>query len=267
MSKTFAIFKSNSELAQKTSFEITNRLINLGFVIDEENPNYVISIGGDGTFLRAIQKYKDYKTTFANINCGNFGYLCEFDSFEVDQLIEAISEGNERKELSLLEGIYNENRFYALNEFRVESSEGDTIVFDVYIDNIYLETLRGDGCCISSTTGSTGIARSLGGPIIDHKLEVVEFIEKAPVQNRTYQSIRTPLVLSKETEITVTNFRNNKFALHYDSNTFKVEDENAEFTFRYSDKTIEVIKNKNNKYVSKTREAFIYESNWWNYTT
>ena len=238
--------------------KIKKELIEKGLIYSNDKPDIVISIGGDGTFLRTIHNYLDLNPLFANINYGNLGYLCEYTSKELEEFIlDLLSVKHGEKEISLLEGHYKDKKIYALNEIRVEAQKGETIVFDVFINDTYLETLKSDGCLISSSIGSSAMARSLGGAIVDNEVEMIEFVEKAPIQNRSYNSIRSAFVLEKHKEITLRNFKNKSISIFYDSKNDSLSNYQGEIKIKLSNKKIRVLKNKRNNYIRKTHEAFI----------
>ena len=115
---------------------IKKSLTKEGLVYDEINPEIVVSVGGDGTFLRAIQKYFLLDPLFANINFGNLGYLCEYTNEELNEFVhDLLHAKHQEKKITLLEAKYEDKTRYALNEFRVEASKGDTLVFDVFIND------------------------------------------------------------------------------------------------------------------------------------
>lgn len=242
--------------SQNLEKELIKELTDSNFEINDDNPDIVISLGGDGTFLRAVTQYFDVDPLFININTGNFGYLCEFQKDEYEEVVKLIK-GNKKKikTISLLEADFEKEKRYALNEFRIHSSDEKTISFDVYIDGTFLEKLRGDGCVIASSIGSSGVAKSLGGALVDNEIEMIEFVENAPISNRGYASIRSPFVLSRTKKITLKNFFSN-FNLYYDIHAYKIEKDIKEITFSLSDKKIRILKNKNKNYIKKTSEAF-----------
>lgn len=244
------------EISINLEKEIKKELLDSSFLIDKNNPDIVISLGGDGTFLRAVHSFYKVNPVFININTGNFGYLCEFQKDEINNVLSFLkNKVFDIKQISLLQAKINDKYIYALNEFRIHTSDEKTISFDVYIDDTFLEKLKGDGCVIASSVGSSGLAKSLGGALVDNEIEMIEFVENAPISNRGYFSIRSPFVLSKEKKITLKNF-SNFFNLHFDTNTFKIEKEIEEICFSLSDKKIKILKNKNKNYIKKTSEAF-----------
>lgn len=255
----FCITSRNGNGSEEVANYIKDFLVNKNFKYDEKSPELVISIGGDGTFLRAIQKYFLLNPLFANINFGNLGYLCEYTSEEVNEFLDDLLNKYVEKEITLLEAEYDNKKNYALNEFRIETSRGDTLIFDVYINDTYLETLKADGCLISTSIGSSAMARSLGGALVDNEIEMIQFVEKAPIQNRTYESIRTPFVLQKDKVIKIKNIKNDEFYVYYDSKSDFVKSYHGDIIIKLGDKKVRILKNIRNNYIKKTHEAFIYD--------
>lgn len=234
---------------------VLKKLKERGYIYSKSNPDIVISIGGDGTFLRTVQDFFSINPLFVTINKGNLGYLCEFEDDEFDSVLENL-DNPLIKEISLLNGKIDTMSIYALNEIRIESVKGNSIKFDISINDIFLETVRSDGCVVSSSIGSSGIARSLGGSLVDNEIEMLELIEKSPIQNRRYRSIETPFVLAKDKKITISSI-SEPFALVYDCKYQEIEDNSKEIIITLSNKKIRVLKNKHSNYITKTRRALL----------
>lgn len=256
----FYITTLNLNEANKEASKIKEVLENRGFIFDEIKPAVVISIGGDGTFLRSIQKYHLLNPLFVNINFGNLGYLCEYSTKQVEELLsDLLDENHKEKEVRLLECKYKDEIFYAINEFRVEAINGQTINFDVSINETFLERIKGDGCLISSSIGSSGMSRSIGGALVDNEIEMIQFVEKAPINNRFYASIHSPYVLNNDKIIKIDNIKNESFGLYFDCKAMVIDNFPGPLYFKISDKKIRFLKNQRNNYIKKTREAFLHD--------
>ncbi len=254
----FFISTIDEQDAKQEANIIKNKLISYGYTYEETSPDIVISVGGDGTFLRSIQKYYDVNPLFANINFGNLGYLCEYSTKEVDELLnDLLDEKHLEKKVSLLEAEINGIKAYAINEFRVEAPQGSTLTFDVSINNTFLERIKGDGCLVSSSIGSSGMSRSIGGALVDNEIEMIQFVEKAPINNKFYSSIHSPYVLNKDKIITISNIKPSNVWIYYDCKSWYLEDFDGTISFKISNKKIRFLKNKRNNYIKKTREAFL----------
>ena len=254
----FFICKKNNIGIENVVKKVQSELEKMGFEYTDSKPDIVISIGGDGTFLEAIQNFYSINPLFANINYGNLGYLCEYKSEELEFFIKDLLDLNRNeKNITLLECKFNNYELFAFNEFRIESSRGDTIIFDVFINDTYLETLKGDGCCVSTSIGSSGMARSIGGAIVDNEIEMIQFVEKAPIHNRSYSSMKSAFVLEKSKVITIKNIRNSEFNVFYDNKGVKVGNFHGGINIFLGNKKVRILKNLRNNYIKKTHEAFI----------
>ena len=264
--------------SNKVKEDLISRLNLLGFKNVEDdikkankdiNLDYVFSIGGDGTFLRSVQSFYEYNPLFITINTGNFGYLCEYKK---EDYLKSLTDLKKRdinyKLVSLLKcevnkyldnNNYKIDEYYAVNEFRIHSSNGSTLKFDISIDDTFFETLKGDGCLIASSIGSSGIAKSLKGALIDNEIELLEFIENAPISNNGYTSLSSPFVLSKEKIFVFSNFSSSSFNIYYDSEAVEIKDFNKnDFIKIYlSNKKIRLLHNKEKNYIERTSYMFI----------
>ncbi len=251
----FGCVNRTDEYSLKIEEEIIKKLTDKGHILDNSDPQYVFSIGGDGTFIKAVNKYLKNGIIFININTGSFGYLCEFEVDQIDELINNI-EKYEYKEFSLLElNLNNEEKLYAVNEFRIHSRHGRTISLDLFINDNFLESLRGDGVIVSSSIGSSGVSRSLGGALIDNEIEMLQIVEEAPILNFKYGSLHSSFVLNKDKHITLKNFTY-PFHIFYDSSDRMCNDTNVFLDIKLSSKKIRILKNPLTNYIEKTSKLF-----------
>ncbi len=277
----YLIVKRTDKISKKVSELIINKCNDCNFTYiseketstlkDGEKLDIVFSIGGDGTFLRSVHYYHKFNPIFININTGTFGYLCEFKIDEIEEIFPRLFQRSiNYKEVSLLRldkykfkeesnSFSLTNSYFALNEFRIASIDEATIKFDIYIDNTFLECLRGDGCVISSSLGSSGITKSLKGALVDNEIEMLEFVENAPIFNKKYHSISSPFVLNKDKEFKLTNFFHNSFNVYYDCESLRINNfTKDDYISIYLDQSnkIRILTNPKTNYIEKTREMF-----------
>ncbi len=171
----------------------------------EEEPDLVISIGGDGTFLEAFHRYRHRldNTAFIGVHTGHLGFYADWMLDEVEKLIIEIAKTPfQVVEYPILEVIIRsktggeEDRYLALNEATIKTAEG-SVVFDVEIKGEHFETFRGDGLCISTPSGSTAYNKALGGAILHPSIEAVQITEMASINNRVFRTIGSPMILPK----------------------------------------------------------------------
>ncbi len=135
----------------------------------------IITIGGDGTMLRAARAGFGGSVLFIGINRGHMGYLTEvsdisdYDEF-ADRLVNNDFKIQERMMLSARvdrdgKTVY---RDFALNDVLLCKSDTVRMMeYEIYVNDVLLNSYKADGFLVSSPTGSTGYSMSAGGPIAD----------------------------------------------------------------------------------------------------
>ena len=158
MKPTVLIYSNTKPQSQSIKTELTNKLNKhqIEIVDEREQPDFIISIGGDGTFLSAFHHFKQYieHSKFVGIHTGHLGFYTDWLSNEVDAVVDGLLNASDQSvSYPLLNvEIYLEDgrckKMLALNEFSIRSTMG-TMVSDVYIKDHFFETFRGDGVQIS----------------------------------------------------------------------------------------------------------------------
>lgn len=137
----------------------------------EYHPDFLITIGGDGTILDAATLVRDSGIPILGINTGRLGFLSNVSKEEIPKAIRAIMEGaystDERRLLKLEAESLDLDLNFALNEITVSRKDTTAMVtVKVWINNQFLNSYWADGLIIATPTGSTGYSLSCNGPII-----------------------------------------------------------------------------------------------------
>ena len=180
------------------------------FVRDDEHPDVVITVGGDGTLLGAFHRYRNHLDSirFVAIHTGHLGFYTDWRNYEVDQLIESLKQDKgERVSYPLLDVNVKFKsgdvvRYAALNEATLRKVNG-TLLCEVYINGELFENFRGDGLCVATPTGSTGLSKSLGGAVVHPRAEVMQMTEMASINNRVYRTLSSPMIFAKDNVLTL----------------------------------------------------------------
>ncbi|MDB4060889.1 NAD kinase [Vicingaceae bacterium] len=134
--------------------------------------SFMISIGGDGTFLNTILLVRDLKIPILGINTGRLGFLSNTPTSEIKSALnDVISENYSTQERSLLRLESNKNHFgndnHALNEISILKSDSSSMItIHTELNGTHLNSYWTDGLIISTATGSTAYSLSCGGPIM-----------------------------------------------------------------------------------------------------
>lgn len=171
---------------------------------DDFTADMVISIGGDGTFLRTALNIGKKDIPILGINAGRLGFLADVNEKEMEAAIEDVIYGKYRIEHRSILHLSAENKCfsgynYALNEIAVlKQDTASTITIHATINGEYLNSYEADGLIISTPTGSTAYSLSVGGPILTPTSSNFVISPIAP------HSLTTrPLVVDDDCEITL----------------------------------------------------------------
>ena len=142
--------------------------------------NFVIVLGGDGTFLSAARVVAKTGIPILGINLGTLGFLTEVPLAELYDSLEAVDQQRcpiEERSLihsQLVRGGECIANFDSLNDVIVsKASIARLASFELYIDQMFVSNYKADGLIISTPTGSTAYSLSVGGPIIEPTVEVL----------------------------------------------------------------------------------------------
>jgi NAD+ kinase len=166
----------------------------------------ILSIGGDGTILRAAQATVPEPTPITGINLGNLGFMTELSVSEAEDKLTALIEGKGWiDKRSLLEAeLFNPDeeqntpqRFYALNDVVVARGAIARVIYiEASIDGQPLTTYKADGVIVATASGSTAYALAAGGPILHPQSEEFLLLPINPHLSSAYT-----LVLPAKTQV------------------------------------------------------------------
>ena len=202
----------------------------------------MLSIGGDGTFLRSVEFVRDLDIPVMGINTGNLGFLATSKKENINDSINKIFNKDYNVENRTLIkvnsdeiGINNSIFPYALNEVSVVRKDTTSMInIKTSLDGNHLNTYWADGLIVSTPTGSTGYSLSCGGPVISPTSGSFVLTPISPHN----LNVR-PLVISDSTNIELSvSGREKNHLLSIDSKIFTIENdtiikiEKAEFNFK-----------------------------------
>jgi len=132
----------------------------------KEEADIVVSIGGDGTFLRSARFF--IEKPIMGINVGTFGFLTIYGEENLQIALENLKKGNWTcEERTVLQAKLNDKTLIALNDITFNVTGASRMMtVEVRVNKEKLYDFRGDGLIISTPTGSTAYNLSSGGPIL-----------------------------------------------------------------------------------------------------
>ncbi len=179
-------------------------VFDLGQVLDGNDVDIFLSLGGDGTLLHASRLMADRRIPVLGVNFGRVGYLCAATEEQLDETVECLLQGRyQLEERAMLRATVLNRREVvwqaeAFNEVLVGGSNR-TLTLDLSISGEPIGTIRGDGVIVASRTGSTAYAMSAGGPVV--MLEAMVLV----TSNDISSALLAPTVLPLEATVEITN--------------------------------------------------------------
>lgn len=224
-----------------------------------EGVDYVISMGGDGTFLEAANKVGDREIPILGVNMGRLGFLADVLPSEIETTLDHVLRGDhiiEDHTVIKLEtnGETIECDPFALNDIAVLKRDSASMIsIRAYVNGDFLVNYQADGLIIATPTGSTAYSLSNGGPIIVPQSGSLCITPVAPHS----LNIR-PIVINDTSviELEVCS-RSHNFLVAVDGRSMKMAEE-TRLTIRKAPYTIKLIKLKSQRYFSTLHEKLMW---------
>ncbi len=223
--------------------------------------NFMFTVGGDGTILRAATFIRDLDIPIVGINTGRLGFLATVQKENIKNAVDLVLKNDFIiKERSLLQvntlpkvGSLNKLNF-ALNEVSVSrKNTASMITIETYLDDEYLTSYWADGLIIATPTGSTGYSLSCGGPIITPSAKSFALTPIAP-----HNLNARPLVIPDDTKIKFTvSGREDDFFLSLDSRITSVNS-NTEVFIEKANFNLKMVQIKQQTFIKTLREKLLW---------
>src|SRR2546429_4549840 len=171
-----------------------------GALVGELNgTRLIVSIGGDGTLLWTAQQAAAARIPVLGINAGRLGFLTQVQLGEEGKALDRWAAGDfTLQRRALLEARVGDRVFLALNDVVVHKGiEINLIRIEVIADGQPAGKFDADGVIVSTPTGSTGYALSLGGPIVHPDVRAIVFMPLNP-----HSLFNRPVVLPEQARFT-----------------------------------------------------------------
>ena len=173
-----------------------------------ENTDLVITVGGDGTILRAVNFTGPAGIPIVGINMGRLGFMTELQVDEAMERLPFYFNGESRlDERNMLQatviranGGGADGPYHALNDVVLTRGAVSRVVtVSGTIDGAPVATFRADGVIVSTATGSTGYNLAVGGPILDPESDSIVLKTVA-----AHMGLSAAMVLKPSTEVGLT---------------------------------------------------------------
>lgn len=221
--------------------------------------NFMLSLGGDGTFLETLMYVRDSGIPILGINTGRLGFLANVAKTEIDLAIDALIGQKYSIETRALLSLTTKNNLfgelnYALNELTIMKKDSLAMVtVNAYINGEYLNSYFADGLIVATPTGSTAYSLSCGGPLVMPGSQNFLITPIAPHN----LNVR-PLIISDNNIITLKiSGRSNQYLVTMDSRS-EVIDTSVELTLKKADFYANLVKLENQSFFNTIRNKLLW---------
>ena len=178
----------------------------------------VITLGGDGTLLRAARHAALKGVPVLGVNVGNIGYLTSLEMEQIPRIAdyfkgEYTAEKRMMLNVKLWRAGLEQAHFHALNEAVISKGSLSRVIYlHMSVNGIPMRKYNADGVIIATPTGSTAYSLSAGGPVIDPSLESILVTPICPYSlnmrpvlfsDKTVLEIKTPDLIDRQAFLTV----------------------------------------------------------------
>lgn len=232
--------------------------VNRVFRDNDFDADFVISMGGDGTFLKAVSRVGDKSIPIIGVNMGRLGFLADVCPNDFRYCLETLYSGDYTVESrTLMEVVANADfagSKYALNDVAILKRDNASMIsIPTSINGNYITTYEADGLIVSTPTGSTAYSLSNGGPIIVPGTKVFSLTAVAPHS----LNVR-PMVIADNSELTFqVECRSSHFLLAIDGRSETLPD-GSSFSIRRAPFSVKIVKRPGKRYFDTLREKMMW---------
>jgi NAD+ kinase len=219
----------------------------------------VISMGGDGTFLKTVSYIRNSGVPIMGINTGRLGFLSNISKDAMYETLSQVKNKEYEFQLRSLLRVHTEEDLFgadnfALNELTLHKKDTSSMItVHASLDNKYLNTYWADGLIVATPTGSTAYSLSCGGPIITPGCQVHILNPIAP-HNLNVRPMVVPdhLPISLEVE-----GRDRTYLLSLDGNSKSIR-QGEQVVIRKAEFMINVVKFEDNNFLDTIRNKMLW---------
>lgn len=219
LNKNICIHSNETEASKKTFAKLSAKLVKNGYNLSDtinSDTGLLICIGGDGAMLDALHKFDFPRVPVIGINTGHLGFFQEVEAHKLDEFISNYETGRYRLQpLTTVEAIIisksgRKTVINALNEIIIRSDNYLSAHLALSIDGSFIENFSGDGLVIATSAGSTAYNYSIGGAIVDPRLDLLQVTPIAPMNTTAYRSFTSSILLPHDLHLDIVPISHNE---------------------------------------------------------
>lgn len=217
--------------------------------------DYILSLGGDGTFLNTARIVGNRNIPILGVNLGRLGFFSEVSPDEIKEYIPKLIQKKLRiTEQVIIKSVYKNKVFYGLNDIVIDKSDSIRMIeTETYYNNEKVVRCISDGIIVSTPAGSTGYSLSCNGPVVNPESNV--FII-TPISPHTF-NVR-PIIIPDSGEIKILVPQKTKTRITADGQKSSIINAPCEVILTKADYTIKVIKKIHSTYFNTLKKKLYW---------
>lgn len=183
-----------------------------------QEPDLVVTVGGDGTLLDAVRRFRVWGAPFFAVNAGHLGFLSAVSMDQLGEAVDHIRRGDWieveapmlRVTVVPADGrgeALPQTEIHCLNDLVVERASPRTLTLSVRVADLEMTPVVGDGLVVATPLGSTAYARAAGGPMLHPALAAFQLVGLNLHHSVHTRYVDTPLVLPRSATLEIVNLR------------------------------------------------------------
>lgn len=209
MKRTITINSNSLDVSIETRKILTAKLIEAGFHVTysfDPNSELIISIGGDGSFLKTVHDFDYPEIPILGINTGHLGFFTDVYPDFIDRFIDDYKNNNFiLQDIPLIQATVCTMGscvdMYAVNDVVIKGDKSRTIHLNLNVNNKHIQNFSGDGLLISTPTGSTAYNYAAGGSIVDPSLKLMQLTPLHPINTNAYRCFTSSIIFPHDAVI------------------------------------------------------------------
>lgn len=260
--KKIGLFPNYNDQSIAFSQYLGKNLEGLGYIIDKDDFDLAIAVGGDGSFLRMVKDCSfDEDVYYVGVNTGTLGFAQDIYPSDMSSFLQKLSEddykieevGTLKTEIQTKDDAYE---IYSLNEIIIRDPDLKKLQAKVLVNEELLGRFIGDGLLIATSFGSTAHNLSYNGSIVYNELHTLQVTPMGPIGSDVYRSLRNSVIMSENRKITIMPSDENRTILTTVDGENKMF-ENINRINASVDKKIKCLKMTNYDYTKKINEKLL----------
>ena len=261
-----SIFTNETELSTDVEMILKQKLKSRGYKVTDgydEDAELLICVGGDGAFLRTMHRCNFPETPIVGINTGHLGFFQEVWPEDFESFIADYERGNYTiQKLGTVTGVAtdangNSYTHTGLNEIAITGSNSYSIHFDLSIGGKPIERFSGDGILVATSAGSTAYNYSVGGSIVDPRLNLLQVTPIAPMNTTVFRSFTSSILLPPDLTLGIVPETSEKIIYITNDGIETGYSDLKEIEIKISDTSVNLIRFSDYDFWNKVKDKFL----------